>query len=276
MFESISRSILLIKESFNVLRKDKELILFPIISSTVTLMFFIFLGVSTYMRRAEGFGLNYYLFFFFYLLASYFVVIFFNSGLISCAHMRLNGKDPKFSDGIRAASKNVWKILAWALISAIVGTILKSISNRSSGTAKAASSILQFAWSLLTFFVIPIIVVEGLGVFKAIKKSEQLFVKTWGENVAGRFSIGVFFVVLGVLGLIPFGLSLLTKTPVIIIAMLALLIIYWIILSIISSSLKGIFVAALYNYATKGKMPSSYSPEVIKGAFAKKGTMKES
>lgn len=39
---------------------------------------------------------------------------------------------------------------------------------------------------------------------------------------------------------------------------------------IVSASLDGIFVTALYNYANTGKIPSAYSPEVIRDAFQPK------
>ena len=46
------------------------------------------------------------------------------------------------------------------------------------------------AWNLVTFLVVPILVLEDLGVGDALKRSKDLFKKTWGENVIGQFGLG--------------------------------------------------------------------------------------
>lgn len=220
-----------------------------------------------YNTGIDNFG---YVLLFIYYILSYFIVIFFNTGLITCAHMRLNGKDPTFMDGFNNAKKHVGKIFVWALISATIGLILRIIADRSSWVGKIIVAIIGMAWSLITFFVIPVMVFEDISVFESIKRSGYLFKKTWGENVIGQFSIGFVFLILGIAGIIPLILVLMTGSFVLIIPIFALVVIYWIFLGIVSASLEGIFVAALYNYASTGKIPSAYSPEVITTAFQPK------
>jgi len=201
---------------------------------------------------------------------SYFIVIFFNTGLITCANIRLNGGDPTFRDGFNNAKKHVGKIFVWALVSATIGLVLNLISERSGMLGKIAAALIGMAWSLLTFFVIPVMIFENIGVFESIKKSGHLFKKTWGENVIAQFSMGFIFAILGILGIIPIVISFLTGSFAIIILAFAITVVYWVILGIVSASLNGIFVAALYNYANTGKIPSAYSPEVIEGVFRPK------
>ncbi len=275
MMENFTRSFKLVKESFEVLKKDKEMMLFPIISGIVTILLFIsfiipifFISGTDTARR--GTGNFYYFILFIYYILSYFIVIFFNTGLITCANIRLNGGDPTFSDGFNNAKKHIGKIFVWALISATVGLILRIIADRSETIGKIVIAIIGMAWSLITFFVVPVMVFENIGVMESIKKSGYLFKKTWGENVIGQFSMGLIFFILGIIGLIPLILSFLAGSPVIIISAVVLVIIYWVVLGIISSSLDGIFVTALYNYANTGKIPSAYSPEVLTNAFRPK------
>lgn len=75
--------------------------------------------------------------------------------------------------------------------------------------------------------------------------------------------MGLPFVGLGAIGIIPI---VITRASF---AVIAAVVVYWFILGIIYSSLKGIFVATLYDYANNGEIPSIYSPEVIKNAFIK-------
>ncbi|HEY9205606.1 MAG TPA: DUF6159 family protein [Candidatus Methanoperedens sp.] len=264
------------KESFEVLKKDKEIMLFPVISAIVTVLLFIsfiipifYLDFDTLPRRLFAGEFGYLLIFIYYVL-SYFIVIFFNTGLITCAHIRLNGGDPTFSDGLNNAWKHIGKIFIWALISATVGIILRAISDRSGTLGRIVAAIIGMAWSLLTFFVVPVLVLENTSVFESIKKSGYLFKRTWGENVIGQFSMGFIFFILGLIGIVPLGLLFITSSFNMIILVFALTVIYWVVLGIVSASLDGIFVAALYNYANTGKIPSAYSPEVIRGAFQPK------
>ena len=272
MIGTFSRSFQLVKESFAVLKKDKEIMLFPIISSIVTILLFISFILPVYFFTYIKIGeitnnYLYYILFFIYYLLSYFIVIFFNTGLITCAHIKLNGGNPTFSDGFRNATKHIGKIFIWALISATVGLVLRTIADRSKVLGRIIIAVIGIVWSLLTFFVVPVMIFEDISVIQSIKKSGHLFEKTWGENVIGQFSMGFFFFILGLIGVVPLILSFSTGSFILTISALALMIIYWVILGIISSSLNGIFVTALYDYANTGKIPSIYSSEIIKNAF---------
>jgi len=272
---AFSRSFQLVKESFAVLKKDKEIMLFPIVSSITTVLLFISFIIPVYFLtdiRTGDILTNplYYILLFAYYFLSYFIVILFNTVLITCANIRLNGGDPTFSDGFRNATRHIGKIFVWALISATAGLILNMLANKSKNLGRIVIAIIGMVWSLLTFFVVPVMIFENISVMQSIKKSGHLFKKTWGENVMGQFSMGLFFLVLGIVGIIPLVISFFTGSFIITILVAALMILYWGILGIISSSLSGIFVAALYNYANTGKIPSAYSPEVIKNAFKPK------
>ncbi len=116
------------------------------------------------------------------------------------------------------------------------------------------------AWSLLTFFVIPIMVFEGKGVFASIKRSGQLIKSTWGENIVADASIGLATFLLAILGIVPlFLVGFFVGLGTAFLVTLGIVVVYWLALAILSSSLQGIFVAALYNYAKNGKMPHAYA-----------------
>ncbi len=282
MFQRFSHSFKLVKESFAVLKKDKEIMLFPVISGLLTVMAFIslFVPFSFAFLGGEVSPSFFYLLLFSYYLITSFIVIFFNSGLITCAHMRLNGKDPTFKDGLKKAWKHIDQIFVWSLISATVGLILRLIIDKIEESEKLGPigkivgmifiGLLGMAWSFLTFFVVPVMIFENKSVFASIKHSGSLFKKTWGENVIGQFSMGLVFLLLGLAGLGALVLAFLSGSLMVIVVVGGLTLLYWTLLAILSASLNGIFVAALYNYATTGKVPSAYSQELVKGAFRAK------
>jgi len=275
MAGTFNRSMQIFRESMGVLKQDKELALFPAISGLVMLVltasFFvpIFLISGAVDGEFEANALYYVLLFIFYLIG-YFVVIFFNTGLIACVQIRLSGGDPKFSDGMRYATGNLGKIAGWALISATVGMVLQMIRERAGIIGRLAAGLLGMAWNLITFLVIPVMILEGAGVIDSIKKSAALFKRTWGENVVLRFSLGLIVLLAAMVGVVPIVLAALTESAVVIIIVSAVVVLYWFALGIFSSALNGIFATALYNYATTGTVPPAFSREVIAGAFEQK------
>src|SRR5262249_34891755 len=120
-----------------------------------------------------------------------FVVIFCNAALVHCALMNFNGEQATVGDGFRAASARLPQILAWAAVSATVGLLLKAVENANEKVGRFISSILGAVWTIMTVFVVPVLVVEKLGPFAAIQRSIALLKKSWGEGLAGRIGLGL-------------------------------------------------------------------------------------
>jgi hypothetical protein len=274
---TFDRSYQLFKESFAVLKKDKEIMLFPVISGIIGIALFATFIVSMFVTSSFGDtgSLISYLIMFLYYVVGSFVVVFFNVGLITCANIRMKGGDPKFSDGINNAMKHVGKIFVWALITATVGIILRNLSEKSGFLGRIVISLIGMAWGLLTYFVVPVMIFEEVSVIDSIKKSGALFKKTWGENVVGQMSMGLFFFVLFMLGIVPIVIGvlfLMSGVWPIFAVLICLTFLYWIAIAILSASLNGVYTTALYNYATKGVVPQGFSEASIKSAWKPKGS----
>ncbi|MEM3399365.1 MAG: DUF6159 family protein [Candidatus Micrarchaeia archaeon] len=280
MFGAISNGFLLMKQSFSVLMKDKEILLFPIIASVFTGLAFISLFVP-YALLLGVLGdyaepVAFLLLFLFYFVSSL-ITIFFNAALVSCVNIRFSGGDPTFMDGIRSALRHLPKIIVWALFVATVGLALRmlaSLAERSKSEAmrligRIVVSALGAAWSVATFFVVPIIVLENeSNPLAAIKKSVNLVFRTWGENAVGQVSMAIFFFIAGILGAIPIVIGLSVGSLLFLILGIGFALIYWFLLAILNSALSSIFTVALYRYATTGKVVEDFSPELVRGAFA--------
>jgi hypothetical protein len=261
----------LAKLSWSVLKKDKGLLIFPVVSGLLTIIVAATFFLPMWLLGALNTSSNdYWLFifplFFFYLI-SYFVIIFFNSALVACVMYSFEGGKPSFRYGVAEARKRTRQVVAWAAVSATVGLVLHMISEKGGLIGQLAAGLAGVAWSIASYFVIPIIVMEGLGPWAALKRSAQLFKSTWGEAMISNIGIGLIFFGLALLGFIPLILGFLSGDVVIMVVLITLAFVYWVILGIISSALTIIIMSALYRYATTGKSSAGFGEGVLKEPF---------
>ncbi len=277
MFTKFSNSWNLMKASWGVLKQDKELIVFPILSTiaviVVTLSFAlpIFLIGETAAQSLKEFGVVQYIIGFLFYFVQYFIIIFCNTALVGAAMIRLRGGNPTVGDGFRIAGSRILTILGYSFIAATVGMILRSISERSGLLGKIVVSLLSMAWSLATFLVIPVFIVENVGPIEAIKRSTQLLKKTWGEQIVGNISIGFAFGVIMFALIIAMVFAMIAFAEVLSTGMLVMVIsafvLAFILLALISSTLGSIYEAAVYIYASEGKVSGFFEEDLVKEAF---------
>lgn len=287
------RSWELWRECLSVLRKDKELLLFPVMSfiglvavGVALLLPTAWFVITQLSQSTSGWELEFwdYVLLFLWYFLSYGVVYFFNAGLVGCALMRLEGKDPTVRDGLRIASENLSRILGWALVAAMVGLLLRLLENLKIGgkrgrggleIGKLISWILGLSWALLTYLVVPVLIVERVGPIEAVKRSGVLFKRTWGEQVIGEVGLGLIVFLLALPGFVPiiggalFGAasgSLMALSIALAIGG-GLTLLYWLGLGALASALGGIYTAALYRYATTQQIPEGFRREGIVEAF---------
>lgn len=275
----IKNSWNLLKASASVLSADKELILFPIVSSIgviiVTLSFALpmfFAGVFEFIfSQVPGSQIMGFIILFMFYVFQYFVIIFSNSALVGAAMMRLQGKDPGIRDGFRIAFQHIGSIFIYALISATVGVVLRTISERSNALGRFVISLIGLGWNIATFLVVPILVIEDVGPIDAIKRSVSLLKKTWGEQIVGNIGIGLIFGLTTVAILtaaIPLTvLSFIYELYWLGVLIILLMIVTLTILSLINGALNGIFTAAVYQYAVEGQSSTFFEPQLIEDSF---------
>jgi hypothetical protein len=269
MFESIGRSIALFQTSWSILMADKKLLVFPFLSGIVSLIVLATFIIPLVIGQFFGSFISYAILFAFY-LASYFVVIFFNTALVSCVNARLQGREMSVGEAIATAFSHFTSILGWALISATVGIILSLLRERGGFVGRIAAAIAGGAWGLVTFFVVPVLVLENKSVFDAIKESASLIRKTWGESIIGSGSILLVFFIIGVIGFAGVLATLLSGSIALFGIALVLFICLVIVLAVVAAAMQGIFVTALYTYARTGTVPQAFNPDLIRHAFVQK------
>ncbi|MBP8098764.1 MAG: hypothetical protein KAY03_05560 [Arenimonas sp.] len=276
MFEKFSRSWSLVKASAEVLRADKELLLFPILSGIAALLVVATFVVPMFALRLfeGGVGVAGTIWGFLFYLCLYFITFFFNAALVSAAIMRLEGGNPTVMDGFNAARERIVPILGYAAIAATVGMLLQALKNKENNfLVRIIGSGLGVAWTLSTFLVVPVLVQRNVGPIDAIRQSVELLKSTWGENAIGNVGLGAVF------GLIMFGAIALGMLLVIAASSISgalavtigvLAVIAVIALGMVQSALSGIYSAALYRYATAGEAPAAFGSSGLQNAFAPK------
>lgn len=272
---TFSRSLALTKQSWAVLKAHPQLALFPVISAIASLLvmasfaypgFILFHG----MRDANQMGPAQYAFMFSFYLVTYFVVIFFNAGLVSCATEIFYGRPATFKDGLRNAVAHLGSILFYALIAATVGMILRLISERVGIIGRIVVSLLGMAWTLVTYFVVPVMAVENKNPIQAIKESGEMLKRTWGENIVVNAGINMVFGLLMCIAFIPMiGGAVLMASGMLAIGLALIIgaVLFFIVMAVISATLTGVFQTALYLYARTGQLPTVYEPDMVQYAF---------
>jgi Family of unknown function (DUF6159) len=266
------RSLELAKASWAVLRKDKELALLPVLSFAAWVIIaatFLLPIVAVNADRPEGDSwtsnpLTWMIAFAGYLVVTY-VMIFFNAAIVCGADERLRGGDPTLASALRAARERAGVLLPWAVLSATVTLILKAIEQRAGIIGRIVVGLIGIAWSLVTFLVVPILVVERIGVGAAVKRSGELFKRTWGENVVTNGGIGLLTFLAALLGLLVV-LPLLMVGGAVTVAGIVIGVAWVAVVSCVMSTLSGIVQIALYRYAVDGDV-SGFGTDQLRGAF---------
>jgi predicted neutral ceramidase superfamily lipid hydrolase len=119
-----------------------------------------------------------------------------------------------------------------------------------------------------------VLVMENVGPIDAVKRSAGLLKKTWGEQIAGNFGIGTVFglaiFAVFVLGFILIAAFASANANALVLLVVILMIGAVLSLSLLSSTLSGIYQAAVYRYATQGEAGGAFPQELVQGAFTVK------
>ncbi len=269
--------------SWDVLKQDKELLLFPLLSGICCVLVLAsfagpILAMTDWQAASEAVAAQELLasdgdlsttqawqmltLFLFY-LCNYFVIIFFNAGLIACAQIRMEGGDPTVSDGLRAAWARLPAIAGWAVLAASVGMLLRLIEQRSNLVGKIVVALLGMAWSLTSFLVIPILVIDNESPVGALQRSAAMLKKTWGEQLIGNFSFGLIFMLLALPGILVLVVGVTAQS----VTLIVFAVLYFIGIALAQSALQGIFQAALYLYMRDGEAPEGFEAAALQASI---------
>ena len=271
----------LMKDSWGVLMRDKELLVFPLASGIACLLVLVMfvvpvlgMGVAGARGALRGNGeLAGYVLLFCWYLANYFVVFYFNAALVDFVLTRIAGEEPTLRGSLRAAAECLPQIAAWAFLSATVGVVLNALQSRAGFLGRLVISVIGFAWALVTYFVVPVIVVERKGALEAVGESKDLLGKTWGRQIVSGLAYGLIWFLLA----LPAFAAIFAAIVGVVAShghsaggwggLGALAVVYLIVLGIVLSALRSIFGAVLYRFAKTGQAPDGFAETDLRAAM---------
>jgi hypothetical protein len=201
--------------------------------------------------------------------ASSFAMIYFNAALVFCALQAFGGQEPSLRQGLAAATERWRQIFLWTLLACTVGLLLQALTEFLKDKLGFLGGIAGFlgetAWSAATYFIVPIVIADGVGPVEAIKRSMAILREKWGTAVVGEGGLGAF--------------AFLATAPAIVLAiffaslgpagipLIAIAVLYVIAAALAFATLGTLFRTAVYIYATEGEAPAEIGSALIRDSF---------
>jgi hypothetical protein len=297
MAGQLARGWAMAKASYAVLRRCPKLAVFPVISGAVLLLTVGLLVLSLLpqarllypvtgpiwdkLGSSDAGQIEFYVAAFVVIYLLTVVAVFFNVALIHCALRCHAGQEPSVRDGIAAATTRLPQILGWALVAATVGVLLHVIEgilrDKLGFLGSLIGGLFEFGWTVVTYFVLPVLAVEGMGPIAAMRRSSAILRSKWGESLAGEVRFGLLGLLFGLQALALFfiGLAIVLNYGATAIGglgplLMALGVAYGLATIVVLQALSTIFQAGVYLYATTGQVPRTLDPALVEGAFRSK------
>ncbi len=283
-----SRSWQITKLSFSVINKDRELLIFALLSFVFSGIFSLEMIVPSVLpdiidggKSVQELEVYQYALIFLTYFGLAFIATFFNVCVTYTAKVRFEGGNATFGDSFRFAMSRIGLIAQWSILSASVGLLLKILERAVASFGKVGEivgriviGLMGAAWSIATIFVVPILVYEGLGPIDSLKKSMKAVKETWGENIVKSIGLGLmtFFAYVVVIAA-GIGLTILLANQfdftglIVGVAIGGSLLLFTGLLFKVAST---VFTTALFVYANEKIVATDFSPDVIEGAFKSK------
>lgn len=274
---TFSDSWRLTKISFGLIFQDSALLVFPLVAglSAVGVLVLFALG-TVYLAPAlliggsltssyEVVGVVLFLVAYF---STTFITIYATAALVGAATLKLDGQQPTAADGWKIARANLTRLLVWSLIAATVGVLIQLISSRFRGAAGIIiGSVAGATWAIATYFVVPVIIYERETPWRSLSRSARMFLNTFGRTLVTNIVLGLLVaagviaaVVLGGFGLYLVFSGITVLGVILIVSALGV----GILMVLLGATAEGVLRAALYRYATTGKIDPDLLPQAYR------------
>lgn len=275
---SWGQSKLLTRKSWGIVKENRYLLTFPVLGFLISLvplaLFWVPAGylalndqyVPAIILAIVG------------IFANQIVISIAGGGLVASADAELSGGSSSIGHGIGRALARLFPLIGWALISTVVNVIVGLIRGQGNGVGDAlrnlAAAGLLAMWQIITFFVLPFIMLEGHGPVSAIKESFALFKAKWGVQIFGGVRIGgliglvtilpgILLVILGFVAAFTASTALVTLG----VALIVIGILLFMVGALLISTMKGVFSVVLFRYAKDGAVEGGFTEPELAGAI---------
>ena len=275
---------ILFKEAWRYLQSDKEMVFIPLIATLLNLFLFgllltaffflVLSGNLSISSETETSTWGEYVFYFLFYVAGAFTLAISQAGVAHTVYTRAHGGDATLGESLRAAFSHSAQLLLWSVITSTVGLVLRMIAERSKLLGRIVVALLGVAWSIMTYFVVPAIVLDKKSAPAAIGHSVGVLRRTWGEAAVSNISLGIVFffvyllVILSGVGLLILSFSV--ESGFLAIVMIGLLVLTLLAVGLVQSALEGVVKTLLYVYASEGVQPPNFNPVLLQKMLQRK------
>lgn len=270
-----SNSRELTRQSWAVLKDNRYLMAYPVVGIAIGVVPFAIIAAGVAFIAGDqnwvGWGL---------VVVGLYVVTLVTSvvqaGLIVSAAAELEGGASSLGHGLSTALGRFGRLARWAFVSTVVGLLVGLLRGNNSGGLVAVifrnvlAAAADVMWQLITFFVMPAMMLDDLGMIDAIKKSASTFKQRWGTQLSGGVRIGGL---IGLVAILPAILAIVAGAflatagawaigvPLVVIGLVV-----FIVAALVLSAIRGVFSVALYRFATQGVVEGGFTREQLAGA----------
>jgi peptidoglycan/xylan/chitin deacetylase (PgdA/CDA1 family) len=130
--------------------------------------------------------------------------------------------------------------------------------------------LLNFAWAVATFFVVPALALEDIGPLAALKRSSSIVRRRWPESMTGSIAIGgtAGFAMIPGIALCVAGVTLFRSEPIsgaIVLALGAAIVLP---VMLYSSATSAVFSLAVWEYAHHAASHGPFSADDLQRPFS--------
>ena len=293
----IDNAIVLTRAAWSVLRRDRELVVIPVLTAVAALVTFAFFSAPAWLLLADDFGTGTAstgvdtgvgiggdplgdgdgagfsigvaeaVFFGLATVAAGWVSTIGQAAVIAGAGERMNGGDPTLRSSVaRATDHSVW-LLGWALLAAVINLVVRTVEERLGLLGRLFSFAASVAFSIVSFLTLPVIVFESVGPIRALRRSTTLVRTTWGEQLAFNLGSGVVGVLCALPGLAVGALAIASGVLAVQVIGAGVAIAWVLAVAAVFAALGGVFKAALYRHATGQPLPEEFDAATVGRAF---------
>lgn len=260
-FDRLKTGWMLTKDSIAVIKTSPKLMVFPLLAAIAAVFFLVLFFLPLVIADVIGGGLEYVVLFVLYFVTT-FTATYFSAVLVYASNEVFHDRDPGIRESMRAINDRLGPIVVWSLIAATVSIAFRILENSDSPLSSILRGLFALGWSIMTFFIVPVIVFEEVSTTSMFRRSGATFKDTWGETLGAGFGITAIVIGIGI-GLILIALALSAPIAVVfpgpgillavVLVALALVFTY-----LLSQTIWGIAKTALYVYAAEGIRPSQF------------------
>ena len=177
-FSSISQGFAFIREAFSMAFTKRKLLAPSVYLVCATIVYYvvwiaILIAADVALDSTAGYALEGAMVF------GNFVIFYFFMGMtVNMIDVHLKGGEPSVGEAFADALKNVVAIVTLAGISTIVELVSKMARRRGRGIAGLVgallASIIEAVWTVVSFLLLPIIIIEDCSVGAALRRAKQI------------------------------------------------------------------------------------------------------